>query len=68
MKKKIYNYAELKERYNELMEEKGDILSLKAVIENLKGEIESLNKLNRKLAKEKIELSYLVTELMKGRR
>lgn len=57
-KKRIYNYLELKEQYDNLLNEKSDIIELKQ-------KINKQNIIIKKLRKDKIELSYLITELMK---
>ncbi len=58
MSKKILNYMDLKIEYQKLLEEKGDIIELKEIIKNLKERL-------KKKEKEVIELSYLISELMR---
>lgn len=54
------DYEKLKNKYNELLEEKREVIDL------IK-EIQRLKTINKKLRKDNIELSYLLTELMKER-
>ena len=49
---------DLKIEYQKLLEEKGDIIELKEIIKNLKERL-------KKKEKEVIELSYLISELMR---
>lgn len=54
------DYEKLKNKYNELLEEKREVIDL------IK-EIQRLKTINKKIRKDNIELSYLLTELMKER-
>ena len=54
------DYEKLRDKYNELLEEKREVVDL------IK-EIQRLKTINKKLRKDNIELSYLLTELMKER-
>lgn len=67
MGKRVYDYAELKEKYEELKNEKADVIEVKEQNEILRARIQRLEDKNKRLEKEKIELSYLITELMKGK-
>ena len=67
MGKRVYDYAELKEKYEELKNEKADVVEVKEQNEILRARIQRLEDKNRYLEKERIELSYLITELMKGK-
>lgn len=52
------DYQKLLQKYNELKNDKSEVIKL------IK-EIQTLKKVNRQLRKDNIELSYLITELMK---
>ena len=54
------DYEKLKNKYNELLEEKREVIDL------IK-EIQRLKTINKKIRKDNIELSYLLTELMNER-
>jgi len=62
------DYQKLLLKYKELKEEKADILELKKELEKAKNELRILHRINKKITKENIELSYLITELLRGKK
>lgn len=62
------DYQKLLLKYKELKEEKTDILELKKELEKAKNELRILHRINKKITKENIELSYLITELLRGKK
>lgn len=62
------DYQKLLLKYKELKEEKADVLELKKELEKVKNELRILHRINKKITKENIELSYLVTELLRGKK
>lgn len=62
------DYQKLLIKYKELLNDKSDVIELKKRIESLQTRIWKLESINKKIYKEKIELSYLITELLRGKK
>lgn len=59
------DYQKLLQKYKELKQDKSDILTLKKELEKCKAKIVKLERINKRLRKDNIEMSCLITELNK---
>lgn len=62
------DYEKLLMKYNELKNDKADVIEMKKQMKLLRNRIHKLEKIIKKINKEKLELSYLITELLRGKK